>query len=337
MILRAALAGVALWLAACAPAGPHPPARVRLGIAAQQSPSQVVTYLTFELGHFRDEGLDVRLQEFAGSSRGLEALIGGSLDVLSGYYEQTIQMAAEGRPLQAFVTTLGSHLVALAVSPTSSRRIARIEDLRGATVGVTTLGSATHHFLNFLLARAGLRPDEVRPIAIGTASRAVAAIGHGRVDAGIITGFTVSHLEKRFGKVVVLADTRTEAGVRETYGVDRYPSTVLCATTAWVRRNPATARRLARAILRTLAWIRRRSPEEVVARLPESFHGEHPAILLETIRGAIPLLVADGRMPASGPEAARRVLAASLEKVRTASVDLSATYTNAFVAGISTF
>ncbi len=49
------------------------------------------------LGFFKDEGLDVTLEDFAGGSKALEAVVGGSADVGAGAYEHTIFMAAKGQ------------------------------------------------------------------------------------------------------------------------------------------------------------------------------------------------------------------------------------------------
>ena len=68
------------------------------------------------MGFYKEEGLEVELQDFEGGAKALQALVGGSADVVSGYYDHTIQMAAERRELVAFVTMLrypGLVLVAL--------------------------------------------------------------------------------------------------------------------------------------------------------------------------------------------------------------------------------
>jgi NitT/TauT family transport system substrate-binding protein len=75
-------------------------------------------------------------------------------------------------------------------------------------------------------------PDSVTPIAIGTAARAAAAMERGVVDAGIVTDFTIRYLERRFGQVRLLSDTRTRDGVQKTHGVNAFPGTVLMAGVA---------------------------------------------------------------------------------------------------------
>ena len=54
------------------------------------------------LGYFKAEGLDVTIVDFAGGSRALQAVIGGSADVVSGAFEHTLNMQAKGQKLRAF-------------------------------------------------------------------------------------------------------------------------------------------------------------------------------------------------------------------------------------------
>ena len=55
------------------------------------------------LGYFKDEGLDVEISDFAGGARALQALIGGSADVVTGAFDHTIQMQAKSQPITAVV------------------------------------------------------------------------------------------------------------------------------------------------------------------------------------------------------------------------------------------
>ena len=47
-------------------------------------------------GYFKAEGLEVTIADFAGGSRALQALVGGSADVVSGAFEHTHQHAGQG-------------------------------------------------------------------------------------------------------------------------------------------------------------------------------------------------------------------------------------------------
>ena len=47
-------------------------------------------------GYFKDEGLTVEIVDFPGGAKALQAMVGGSADVVSGAYEHTINMQAKG-------------------------------------------------------------------------------------------------------------------------------------------------------------------------------------------------------------------------------------------------
>lgn len=317
MRARLGLALAAMALAGCG--GQPARTRVRMAVVAQTL-SQLPVYLARELGLFEQAGLEVSLEELPGSSKGLEALLGGSVEAAAGYYDLALQMTAEGRDIRSFLLIGRSPLVVLAAAPGS--RIERIEDLKGSTVGVTTLGSNTHFFLNHLLRRHGLNPEDVQAVTIGTAARALAAMEQRRVQAGVVSDLVARTLEKRHGAVTLLADARTPSGLKQIYGVESYPSAVLYASGAWLGKHPDTARRLAGAVLQAMDWSRRQTPRTIRERMPVSYRGDDPAIYEEAIRGAVAMLSADGRIRPEEAEVVRRV-----QQVQ---VDLAATFTNSF-------
>ncbi len=252
----------------------------------------------------------------------MEALLGGSIDVVSGYHEQTMQLPAGAPALRSFVAMTNGHMVALAVSPRATG-IERVDQLTGRTVGVTTLGSATHLWLRFLLVMRQITPDRVTPIAISTAGRAVAAMENGVVDAGVVSDFTVRTLDQRFGTTRVLADTRTPETARAFYGVDQYPGTALFARRDWIASHPDQARQLACAVGRARDWAHSHTAAEIVARLPASHRGPDLALYTEVIRLTLPMLTPDGRFTPEGAAAARQLAQSSQ--------DAAASYTNEFV------
>ncbi len=307
------------------------PVEVRVAIGGQGLLVYLPTTLAAELGYYREEGLHVTIQDFAGGSRALQALMGGSVDVVSGYFDHTIQMAAAGRRLVAFVTLLRYPGLVAVVSPSARQTIASIGDLPGAMVGVTSPGSSTHFFVNHLLATHGLSPDAISVTGIGSTATAVAAMERGMVDVGILLDPAVTELAARSPDLRILADTRTVEGVREVFGTDVYPAAVLYAPESWTTAHRDTAARLARAMTRTLAWIQTHSGEEIMRAMPERMRGDDPARYLVALERTLPMYSPDGRMSSEGAAAVERVLSLSIPAVREADVDISATYTNAFV------
>jgi NitT/TauT family transport system substrate-binding protein len=61
------------------------------------------TVLAQQLGEYKKAGLDVELINFKGGSQALTAVLGGSADVVSGYFDHCVNLAAKNQALEAFV------------------------------------------------------------------------------------------------------------------------------------------------------------------------------------------------------------------------------------------
>jgi NitT/TauT family transport system substrate-binding protein len=327
VVIRILTAVTLMAAVACQPGSTH---RVRLAVTKGPT-HHLPIYLAEALGYYNQEGLDVTLHELEGGSRVMQALLGGSADVASGAYEQSIQIAAEGQRVRAFVTVFHGSGMVFVVSPQARRKIQTIADLKGATIGVTVPGSPSHLFANYLAARHGISPSDLTVVGIGNGVAAVLAIERGKVDVGVSGRGEMVVLRKRHPRLTVLADASTAAGARDIFAVDPYPSHVLYAKPEWLERNPDVARKLARAMKRTLTWTHGHSAEEIRQLMPEHLRMEDAEADLESIRSAIPMFSTDGLLPAEGAEAVRRVLAVSNEKVRNSRIDLRETFTNEFV------
>lgn len=289
------------------------------------------TTLAQRLGYFDAEGLNVTITDTAAGSKSLEALLGGSADVVTGFYDHAVQMAAEGRAVKAFVL-IGRYPGAVAVvSPEGRKKIRRIEDLRKATVGVTAPGSSSHFFINYLLTTHGMPLDDVGVVGTGGGASRVTALERSKVDVGVLFEPGVTRLLRRAPEAAVLVDTRTAEGVRSVFGTDVYPSSVLYTTGPWLEKNPDTARRLTRAIVRTLQWIQSHTAEQIAEKMPPEFRGEDPDVYVEALRHSLPMFSPDGVIDQAGAVAVLKVLSVSSPKVRNANVDLAKTYTNEFL------
>jgi NitT/TauT family transport system substrate-binding protein len=318
---------------ACGRASEHGARHVRIAVGGQNQMVYLPTTLAQELGFYREEGIDAELQDFAGGAKSLQALVGGSADVVSGFFDHTIQMAAEGREIVGFVTMLRFPGLVLVTSPQSAAQLATIADLKGHVAGVTTAGSSSQMLLTYILQRNGLAADAVSITAIGSAATAIAALEHGKVDVGMVADPALTLVRRRNPGVRVLADLRTAEGVNAALGTHAYPASVLYAKGDWIRANRDTTERLARAITRTLTWMHTHTPQEIADKTPKTFRGEDDALYVEALRASMPMFSPDGVMAAEGAEAVRTLLAGSMEKVRTATIDVSKTYTNEFIHG----
>src|SRR4029077_6017622 len=126
-----------------------------------------------------------------------------------------------------------------------------------------TAGSSSQMLLTYMLQRHGVAADAVSVTAIGSAATAIAAIEHGKVDAGMMADPSFTLVARRNPGVRVLADLRTAAGVKAAFGTTTYPGSVLYTQAAWMDAHRDTTARLARAIVRTLAWMQAHSAREI--------------------------------------------------------------------------
>src|SRR5438552_1895013 len=109
--------------------------------------------LTERLGFFKDEGLNVRISDFAGGTRSLEAVVGGSADVVAGAYEHTINMQARKQSFQAFVLAGASPQISVGIATSRAASYKSPRDLKGLKVGVSAPGSSTNMVINYVLAK----------------------------------------------------------------------------------------------------------------------------------------------------------------------------------------
>jgi NitT/TauT family transport system substrate-binding protein len=321
-----------LTLAACSRSTPlQGGPKVVIAVGGQAQLVYLPVTLAAQLGYYHDEGLEVELHDFPGGSKALEALLGGSADVVSGFFDHTVQMAAEGKHIRSFVAMLRYPGLALIVSPAASKKISSPKDLAGLNVGVSAPGSSTHMLLNHLLLKDGLKASDVSAIGIGMAAGAVAAMESGKVDAAIMAEPAITQLRARKGELQVLAHTQSLTGVRDVYGVSSYPAAVLYANSDWVEKNQILASRLAKAIRRTLAWIQAHSADDIASKMPENLRGADLKLYTQAISNSKDMFSPDGVLDDEGAQAMVRVLSETLERVRTAQPDVKQCYTNQFV------
>ena len=311
-------------LSSCGKQPESGPPKVRIAIGGAQQLLYLPATLAERLEHYKDAGLDVTLESFPGGSKALEALMGGSADVVCGFYDHVIQMRAEGRKLIGFVLLTQFPGIVLAAMP---GKATSIESLKGKTIGVTAPGSSTHLLLNYLLNRKGLAATDVSTVGIGAAATAVAAVEKGQVDAAILTEPALSELLSRI-QLQILADTRTEAGVQRDLGVHSYPAASLYATEDWLTKNADTAHRLAGAMRNTLSWIGSHSSIQIAEAMPQEYLGPSKERYIASLEASRAMYSPDGKWTPEGAGAVKAVLELSMEKVKAAAVDVDQTYRN---------
>src|SRR5262249_45259416 len=199
------------------------------------------------LGYFKEQGLDVTINDFRGGAQSLQALVGGSVDVVTGAYEHTIRMQAKGQDIRA-VIELG-RFPGIVVGLRKDRPYRSAADLKGLKIGVSAPGSSTNFFVMYLMSKAGLKPADAAYIGVGLGTWAVAAIKKGEIDAISNLDPVITRLEQD-GDIKVVADSRTEEGTRAIFGGSN-PAAVLYPRQDFIEKNPNTVQALVNAFYKT--------------------------------------------------------------------------------------
>jgi NitT/TauT family transport system substrate-binding protein len=279
--------------------------------------------------YFADEGLEVEIAAFAGGSKALQSLMGGSSDVASGAYSNTLTMAAKGQKLKNFVVQVRYPALTIAVSKKVGDRYKSLKDLKGMKIGVSAPGSSTHMVVSHLLSKVGLTSDDVSIIGVGTSAAAVAAIQTGEIDAIINSDPVMTKLETD-NSVTVIAETRTEKGTMDLFG-GPYPEAGLYATAEFIARNPNTIQALTNAIVRAELWMQKATVDDIAANVPAEHMLGDKELYLASYRKMREAHAPDGQITKEGAQIVLNVLAAFLPEVKAANIKVEDTYDNRFV------
>jgi NitT/TauT family transport system substrate-binding protein len=218
---------------------------------------------------------------------------------------------------------------ALAVRNEKASTYRDVRDLKGMKVGVTALGSQTQFMVEYLAIRAGLASSEISFVNVGGGAGAIAAIRHGAVDA-VVTGEPALTTLVAAGDAKIVADTRTSDGTIGLFG-GLYPSGTMYARAGFIDRNPRTIQAFAYAMVRALAWIDQATAENIADVLPAEWATPNRDLFLASIRGTRDMFSPDGKFSLEGAQVAFHVLSTVDPRLRSAKINLEATFTNAFV------
>ncbi len=302
---------------------------VRLGVGGAPALYYLPLALTERLGYFKEQGLNVEINDFKGGSQSLTALIGGSADVVTGAYEHTLRMQAKGQDIVA-VIELGRYPgISLAVKKDRADKIKSIADLKGSKIGVTAPGSSTNMIVWYLMAKAGLKPDDASFLGVGAGAGAVAAIQQGEIDAIANIDPVMAKLEAA-GDIVTLAETRTTEGTSKVFG-GPMSAAVLYVKRDWLEKNPNTVQALTNAFYKTLKWLEKATPEAVTETVPPDYWLGDKALYTMAVKANMQVYSQDGIVSAESQQRSLQFLKQFDKEIAAASIDPGKTWDDRFV------
>lgn len=240
-----------------------------VGTSHQTADAELPASVGIELGIFAKHGLDVKITDFGGGSRLIQAMTAGSIGIGVGAGSE-MALIAKGAPVLA-VCEDASTLPYFSVGVPYASPLQSLEQLKGKKVGITAAGSLTAWLARELARHEGWAADAIDIVAIGGNPAAVtAALRANLVDANIGSTMEIEDMEAhQIARVLAPASSfvgRTAAGV-------------IFASDEMMKQNPDTIRRYVAAYLETTRYISSHKDETVtiesrITRYPPSIVGK---------------------------------------------------------------
>lgn len=298
--------GALAQLAGSAIAGPAPKLKMSQG---NHVLSYAPIYVARSLQLFRDEGLDMEVIVMESGTIALHALVAGSVEFDGGTSGDFLNAAVKGMELitvqaqmqmtqnltarKAFVEKRGVNR--------SSPFAARVQAMKGATLGVSRMGAVSDIFLRYTLKKGGLDPDrDVNIVQIGGAGAIMAALQKGQIDGFFFSAPTGEWTEVQGHGLVLIP-----AG--DIPGFDNAVYTILETRKSYAAQNPDIVARAARALGRANN-ITLDNPARAKEILQTYWAKVDPRVISLSLDILLPRVLRDGLMTEQGWQAAAQVL-----------------------------
>jgi ABC-type nitrate/sulfonate/bicarbonate transport system substrate-binding protein len=171
---------------------------------ASVSGTRAPLWIANDLKLFEKYGLDGNLIYIASGVTSVNALLGGSVDIIAASGSSAVAAAARGAPL-VIIASLGHIAYKLIAHPS----ITSIQGLKGKIIGSSRIGAGSDFALQRLLPKLGLIPGKdvtLLPTGISESDRRLLLLMQGKIDATLGTEDNLLQLAARGMKFSVLAD-----------------------------------------------------------------------------------------------------------------------------------
>lgn len=284
MIGRALILALALGVALC---DVYAQERVKIAYSSADA-SNAVWFTALDAGFYRKHGLDVELIFIQSSTLSVSTVVSGDIQVANTSGGAVASAAAGGASLvmtACYINTLPYELVV-------QESIKSVEDLRGKSIGISRVGSASDVAARVLIRGLGLEPvRDVPIIQVGGPGERAAAFRTGRI-AGFPSPPGTIHLAKGMPHRILISTADFQK---------RYDFPYICSTTtkAYLGAYRDTMRRLTMALIEATHFLKTRKEE--TKRLIAKYTRQNDPQYLEASWAAnaklherVPLVTRDG-------------------------------------------
>ena len=171
---------------------------------ASVSGTRAPLWIAKDLGLFEKYGLDGNLVYIASGVTSVNALLGGSVDIIAASGSSATGAAARGAPI-VVIASLGHIAYKFIALPS----IKTVQDLKGKIIGSSRIGAGSDFALQRLLPKLGLIPGkdvQLIPTGVSESDRRLLMMMQGKIDATLGTEDNILALGSRGMKFSILAD-----------------------------------------------------------------------------------------------------------------------------------
>lgn len=243
--------GLSLFLAFSIGSSTHSAAQERLKIAySSADASNAVWFIALDSGMYRKHGLDVELIFIQSSTMSVSTLVSGDIQVANTSGGAVASAVAGGASLvmtACYINTLPYELVV-------QESVKSVEDLRGKSVGISRVGSASDVAARVLIKGLGLEPVKDVPILqVGGPTERAAAFRTGRI-VGFPSPPGTIHLAKGMPHRIMISTADFQK---------RFDFPYICSTTtkSYLAARRDTIRRLTMALIESTHFLKTRKEE----------------------------------------------------------------------------
>ncbi|HTD37087.1 MAG TPA: ABC transporter substrate-binding protein [Candidatus Limnocylindrales bacterium] len=226
-------------------------------------------------GYFDAEGLDVEITYTKGGSEAATALVSGSCEYSGNAIDHAIAAAERGKSLVMISDFMNQPGIAIMVRPGDREKYKTFADFKGKTVGVTSIGSATHVLAVWMAHRAGLGKDDLKIVGVGGGATMISALAGNQVDAAYGNDPYATTLIKT-GRGAQWLGLYTSADTRKALGFREYCFTGALTRGEVVEKNRDRTQKIVNALVRAQKFMATKSSAQIAAALSDEFRGGTP-------------------------------------------------------------
>jgi len=257
------------------------PEKARVAVATS-SMAFLVPFIAKDRGFYLKQGAEVELIQMR-PNIAVAALLSGDIDYIE-LIGSAIRSAARGLPIRAISTSIKSPFF----SVIAQNKFKSVKDLKGATIGIASIGGTNHISTRLTLKEFGLDPEkDVKLIAIGDEKLIYDAFKIGRTDA-VVLAPPYSIQLKREG-FPILANTAQYVTI---------PFSGLGTTLDRIKSNRAQIKKLLKAEIEALRYLRD-NPAGTVEVIRKRFSMDDKTAR-ESYDVVVDAFSRDGRIPLDG-------------------------------------